>query len=104
MPFCPECRSLVYPDKKTGKLACRKCEIEVTPKGPHIVSSKATEKEVIVIDENTRQIETRGTTEVECPKCGHGKAYAEFRQTRKSDEPQTMFCECMECAHRWRVY
>ena len=104
MPFCPECKSLVYPDPKTKTLHCKKCDVDVETSGSHIVRQKASNKETLVIDEHSRQIETRGSIAVECPKCGHGKAYAEFRQTRRSDEPPTMFCECMECKHRWRQY
>lgn len=104
MPFCPECKNLVYPDKNSGELHCRKCGASVQAKGSHIVRSQTPEKEMVVIDESARTIETRGTTTTECPKCGHGTAYAEFRQTRSSDEPQTMFCECKECGHRWRQY
>lgn len=104
MPFCPECKSLVYPNAEK-QLFCRKCEQVVEAAGgTRVVRQKATEKETVIIDENSRTIETRGTTDTECPKCGHGKAYAEFKQTRSSDEPQTMFCECMKCGKRWREY
>lgn len=103
MPFCPECKSLVYP--KAGKLECKKCGWDGEHRGEkRILTQKVTEKEIVVHDENSRTIETRGSTKTECPKCGHGDAWAEFRQTRKSDEPPTMFCECKECAHRWRQY
>lgn len=106
MPFCPDCKSLVYPNPKTKELFCRKCEKEVenATGGTRVVTQKAEEKEMLVLDESSRTIETRGTTSVECPKCGHGKAFTDFRQTRRSDEPPTMFCECMQCAHRWRQY
>ncbi|MBW3581915.1 MAG: transcription factor S [Euryarchaeota archaeon] len=104
MPFCPQCKSLVYPDRKTRKLECKKCEVEVAASGPQVVTQKASGKETLILDENSRTIETRSLTDTECPKCGHGKAYADFRQTRRSDEPPTMFAECVECGHRWRQY
>jgi transcription factor S len=44
------------------------------------------------------------TDDVECPKCGHDKAYYWTVQTRASDEPATKFLKCEKCRTTWRDY
>ena len=39
-----------------------------------------------------------------CPKCDGREAYAELRQTRASDEPETRILKCKDCSHGWREY
>ncbi len=101
MPFCPECKSLVYP--KDGTLACRKCGwADSAPTEKQVIQSgTATAKETVVMEEvmDPRQIQS-----VECPKCGHDRAYFHLMQTRRSDEPPTEINECMSCSHSWREY
>jgi len=48
--------------------------------------------------------ETLPTTDIECPKCKHGRAYYWLVQTRASDEPETKFLRCEKCRHTWRDY
>ncbi len=100
MPFCADCKSMVYP--KDGKLECRKCGW--TSKGPtksQVVKKEAVIKERVVVED---AVDPRAQQQVECPKCGHGKAYFHLMQTRRSDEPPTEINECMECGHSWREY
>ncbi len=100
MPFCGDCKSLVYP--KDGVMTCKKCGW--SSKGPvkSQVITKAREKtEAVVIE---KQDDPRPQQDIECPKCGHGKAYFKLMQTRKSDEPETQINECVECHHSWREY
>lgn len=98
MPFCGECKSLVYP--KAGKLECRKCgwSDAVTSK---VVSNAAETREQVVVEEG---FEARQIQDTECPKCGHGRAYFHLMQTRRSDEPPTEINQCMKCEHSWREY
>lgn len=43
------------------------------------------------------------TSAYKCPKCGARKAISEEKQTRRGDEPSTIFIECQECGHEWRL-
>lgn len=100
MPFCDDCKSMVYP--KDGKMECRKCGW--TSKGPakkRVVKTAAVPRERAVIEEHR---DARQIQQVECPKCGHSKAYFHLMQTRRSDEPPTEINECVECGHSWREY
>ena len=49
-------------------------------------------------------INTRPTTNVICPKCGHGKAEWWLQQTRSADEAETRFFKCLKCRYTWREY
>jgi DNA-directed RNA polymerase subunit M/transcription elongation factor TFIIS len=37
------------------------------------------------------------TTDRRCPRCGNPKAYFRMRQTRRADEPTTVFYTCTKC-------
>lgn len=37
------------------------------------------------------------TTDWRCPRCGNRKAYFRTRQTRRADEPTTVFYTCTKC-------
>lgn len=39
-----------------------------------------------------------------CPKCKSNNTSYTERQTRSADEPMTVFCRCMSCGARWRIY
>ncbi len=100
MPFCADCKSMVYP--KDGKLECRKCGWTSTgPTKSQVVKKEAEGKERVVVE---NMIDPRAQQDAECPKCGHGRAYFHLMQTRRSDEPPTEINECMECGHSWREY
>ncbi len=102
--FCPKCGAILLPKTKDGKkvLACscgytdRKGEMNTT------MQEKVQKKEEIeVVD---KEVETNPIAEVECPKCGHGRAFYWFVQTRAADEPATRFNKCEKCKHIWRDY
>ncbi len=99
--FCPKCKSLVFP--KDGKLVCRKCGVELSSKVEKapVIRCKSSEKELAVMGELSG---TLPTADVECPTCGHNKAYWVLRQTRAADEPETRIFRCVKCAHSWREY
>lgn len=102
--FCPVCRSLMMP--KDGQFFCRKCQAfrQLAGQGqPQVVTAAKQEQKEIVMLEEKPEILPR-TQDVECPNCGTRDAYWFLRQTRKSDEAETMFLECVKCKHRWRRY
>lgn len=104
MPFCPNCKSLVVP--VAGKLSCKKCGYQGDlPTGGHVVRQAREERDVLVLDDEAKErLEVMPKINFECPKCGHREAYYRTQQTRKSDEPETMFLRCVKCDHRWRKY
>jgi DNA-directed RNA polymerase subunit M len=100
MPFCGECKAMVYPI--AGKMTCKRCGW--TSKGPvksKVVTKESTHQETVVHEVVE---DMRAQQDTECPKCGHGKAYFHLMQTRRSDEPPTEINECTECHHKWREY
>lgn len=100
MPFCAECKAMVYP--KDGKLTCRRCGwTSAGPAKSQVITAAADVKEQVVIEE---KVDNRAIQDTECPKCGHGRAYFHLMQTRRSDEPPTEINECVECHHKWREY
>jgi DNA-directed RNA polymerase subunit M len=89
---------------KNGKLICRKCGTEHVPSSaqkPKVITHKARNREMAVIEDVAG---TLPTADVECPTCGHFKAYWVLRQTRAADEPETRIYRCVKCSHSWREY
>jgi len=99
--FCPNCKCLLFP--LDGKLVCRKCglEQEVKKESQQVIKHKAKDRETPVMGEISG---TLPTADVECPSCGHNKAYWVLRQTRAADEPETRIFRCVRCGHSWREY
>lgn len=98
MEFC-ECGSLMTPVKEG--MQCRSCGKIIKKKTKHKIESKSDNEGVVVIEDNTPSLPT---TEKECPKCSHGRAYWWLIQTRSSDEPPTQFYKCVKCKNTWREY
>ena len=98
MQICPKCGSILIPSE--NKLVC---ECGYSKKG----EMKITEK-IAALNEGTgvfeKEEETLPSTKIECPKCGHEKAYWWTQQTRAADEPETSFFRCASCKHTWREY
>ncbi len=59
-------------------------------------------KEVIDDSEQHRGVLTNGM--YVCPKCEATEVFAELKQTRASDEPETRILTCADCNHGWREY
>lgn len=98
--FCEKCKSLLFP--QDGKLVCRKCGTVHEPAAKNqVIKHKSKDKEMAVLGELSG---TLPTTDVECPSCGHTKAYWVLRQTRAADEPETRIFRCVKCGHSWREY
>lgn len=103
MPFCPNCKSLLLPVE--GRLTCKKCGYVQEKAESQVVSQPREEREILVLDEvDRKRLEVMPTMHIECPKCGHTEAYYRTQQTRRADEPETVFLRCAKCDHRWRKY
>ena len=118
--FCPECGTLAFPGPD-GNIKCPngRCNYEGPTKGKvklhsgeevntldTVTSSKVKDlkhlKEVIIDSEQHRGVLTHGM--YVCPKCEEMDVFAELKQTRASDEPETRILTCKECNHGWREY
>jgi DNA-directed RNA polymerase subunit M len=105
MKYCPSCRSLMMPDRKTNLFVCRKCDCTADMDKNLCKTVKVADvrqKEMAVIEGPTAP--TLPRTTVECPKCGHNEAFWVLRQTRAADEPETKIYRCVKCSHSWREY
>jgi transcription factor S len=105
MPFCPNDKSILYP--VDGKLTCRKCGYVhgAPPESRTLKTHEAQERELLILDEAAlERLEVMPKIAADCPNCGNREAWYRTQQTRKSDEPETMFLRCTKCDHRWRKY
>ena len=97
MQFC-ECGGMVVSSGEAVK--CRNCGKAQAMKAQKI-TTHSEKKATIVIEDNKPDLPE---TDVQCPKCGHARAYWWLIQTRSSDEPPTQFYKCTKCKHTWREY
>ncbi len=67
-------------------------------------SSKTEARDRRVIDDADQQRGVLTSKTYVCPKCDSDSVYAELKQTRASDEPETRILTCAECGHGWREY
>jgi DNA-directed RNA polymerase subunit M len=93
---CPECGR-----KRGVKMVIDGIEVEHTE---FIASTKAEERDRRVIVDSEQQQGVLTTNTYICPKCDSDSVYAELKQTRASDEPETRILTCAECRHGWREY
>ena len=104
MPFCPNDKSMLL--LVGGKFTCKKCGY--SPAGPaksQKISHAAEGKDMLILDKEAQeQLEVMPKIQAECSKCGNNEAWYRTQQTRKSDEPETMFLRCTKCDNRWRKY
>lgn len=100
MMFCPKCGAILKVKQEKGKrfFACSCGYTNRREKAT--LSEQMDEKEDIAVIEDEEQ--PLPETEVECPKCGHGKAGFWTAQTRAGDEPETRFFRCLKCKNTWR--
>ena len=102
MEFCPECGSMMLPNK--GILKCNSCGYtkNLSDENEYEVSGKIIENEGV---KNLGEDIDVGpmTTEV-CPECGNDKATYKLLQTRSADEAPTRIFTCTKCKHTWRAY
>ncbi|HDI02656.1 MAG TPA: transcription factor S [Candidatus Aenigmarchaeota archaeon] len=109
MKFCPKCEGIMMPKKEKNKviLVCRSCGYKMTSqtKGYNLKEKikKGPEDDIIVMEKDI-SLETLPTIKIQCPKCGHMKAYWWVQQTRSADEAPTRFYQCCKCGYKWREY
>ena len=104
MQFCPKCSQVLIPTKKEKfvVLACPKCGEETKRSDPMVQKFGKTKESVVVIGKEKNGIQTLPTTNVNCQKCGYGKAFYWMVQTRGGDEASTQFFRCAKCGVTWR--
>jgi DNA-directed RNA polymerase subunit M len=116
MEFCPECASILKPEKVeteegiTVMLVCSKCGYKkpmtsrkIKPKATSVIKHNIKQR-VTIIGKEEQKINTLPTIKVECPKCGNNLAYVWQVQTRGGDESSTQFFRCTKCNHTFREY
>ena len=115
MEFCPNCSSLLTPqkdDEEKKVLVCQHCgyKKDLTPAAENNyrigeeIEHIPEKEELVVIDEELAQQKTMPSTRVVCPKCGHKEASYWQVQTRSGDEAMTTFYRCLKCKQTWREY
>jgi DNA-directed RNA polymerase subunit M/transcription elongation factor TFIIS len=118
--FCPECGTLAFPGPD-GNIKCPngRCNYIGPTKGKvklhsgeeidttdTVSSSKVTDlKHLTEVIDDADQFRGVLTHEMYvCPKCEATDVFAELKQTRASDEPETRILTCKDCSHGWREY
>ena len=118
--FCPECGTLAFPGKD-GIIKCPngRCNYIGEAKGKvklksgeeidtsdTVTSSKASDLKHLreVIDDSSQHRGVLTSDSYICPKCEGSEVFAELKQTRASDEPETRILTCADCSHGWREY
>ncbi len=114
MEFCPQCSSMLTPQKEGKKkiLICQTCGFtkelsSKTKKKYRIVeeiSHTPEQEETIVISDKLLEQRTMPTVRAICSNCGNKEAYYWQVQTRAGDEGMTTFYRCVKCGQTWREY
>jgi DNA-directed RNA polymerase subunit M len=106
MEFCPKCKTLMLPSKKTA--ICPKCGSRVkAEKNDILIKEKITHSITEKIPKRAKEIEaTYPTADAECPKCGNDRAYWWVQTITGTigdeDTVDTQFLRCTKCKHTWR--
>ena len=103
MEFCPKCKTLMLPTRKTA--ICPKCKSRVKAgKADIVIREKITHSVKEKIAKRAKEVEgTLPEVKQECPKCKNTMAYWWVQQVLGGeDEPETEFFRCVKCSHTWR--
>jgi len=101
MEFCPECGAMLLPQSDKLKCNCGFTK-DLSDTKKYDLSEKIESKDTVIM--KGEEVSTLPTTNVTCPKCGHGKASWWLQQTRSADEAETRFLRCLSCKNTWREY
>lgn len=104
MRFCPKCGTLLVFKKEKRSLVCSKCGWEEKAEGPKSYAKASAGDKIVTIGKKEQGLHTLPQAKVECPKCGHNRAYWWMVQTRSIDESPTQFYRCVKCGYTWRDY
>ncbi len=107
MRFCPNCNSVLLPDRKRKILVCKKCGYEDAGEcGEQRFKESINPQKETVIVKHSDNSEDRvlPVTKAECRRCGNMEAFYWMMQTRRADEAPTRFYRCTKCGHTWREY
>ena len=100
MLFCPKCGAILKPKQEKGKrfLGCS-CGYTNRKEAASISEKTTGKEEIVVVTEDDRKLPV---ADIDCPRCGHGKAGYWTAQTRAGDEAETKFLKCLSCGYTWR--
>tara|TARA_B100001179_G_C18456532_1_gene345318 strand:- start:361 stop:720 length:360 start_codon:yes stop_codon:yes gene_type:complete len=118
--FCPECGTLAFPESD-GSIRCpngrcnyigeAKKKIKLNSGEEIDTSDTKTKAEASdlkhlreVIDDSEQHKGVLTNEMYICPECEGNEVFAELKQTRASDEPETRILTCKACSHGWREY
>lgn len=107
-PFCPLCGTILDPPE-LDTVKCSLCAYECNFNNvgvEEVTTKSAPSVKPAWIGDNTDAESTKekhATIEEPCPKCGHPEMYFYTMQLRSVDEGQTVFYECIACAHKYSV-
>lgn len=112
MRFCPNCgskmtlRQVKAESRRRVIMVCPNCgyQTEYSREKKLVQVGSVRTEAIRVLDSEIANLKTMPTTDIECPKCGNGKAYWWLVQTRSGDEPPTIFYRCTSCSYTWRQY
>ncbi|KAG2188105.1 hypothetical protein INT44_000856 [Umbelopsis vinacea] len=111
MLFCPSCGNILLIDQDGGQaFNCQTCPYTFHIRDvqsfhiQHTARKSLKRKEVDDVLGGAAAWENVDSTEVECPKCGNGRAYFMQIQIRSADEPMSIFYKCTndKCQNQWR--
>ncbi len=99
MEFCPDCGSMLIPNK--GKLKC-KCgyESDLSNKDEYTVKDKIVSEDTVIVRDDSSNV--MPTKKIKCYKCGGTEGIWWVVQTRSADEAPTYFTRCTKCGNTWR--
>lgn len=101
--FCDKCGALIM-GKAGEDIRCSSCgHINKATTSVDLSKKVEKKKDFEVLGEESKA-EVNPLTNMECPRCGHDKAYFWTKQMRAGDEPETQFYKCENCSHQWRDY
>lgn len=110
-PFCDRCGTILEPPGASEQVCCSHCHLKCgfgAVKQPAVVTTLPARAQAEWAkddqeDEESVNKNRHATIDEPCPKCDHPEMYFYTMQLRSVDEGQTVFYECMKCAHKYSV-
>eukprot|EP00128_Syssomonas_multiformis_P000813 Colp12_sorted_trinity150504_noHs@19203 len=103
--FCPTCANvLIVESQGEMRFSCLTCPYVYNIMQQMSSKEYMKTKEVEDVMGGEEAWDNVDSTDAECPKCHHGRAYFRMMQTRSADEPATIFYKCCnhECGNQWK--